>query len=116
MRLATGRKTGSLPSTVAIDKPDARREGRRRRTLATIFEPLRTSMSTDQLARLEAAVRLVAGNEAVIVLRDVLGLEPDEIVNVTRWATEAILAAAFDQQPTKPARRSTSTSTSTRQP
>ena len=78
-------------------KPDARREGRRRRTLATIFEPLRSSMSTDQLARLEAALCLVAGNEAVIVLRDVLGLEPDEIVDVTRWATEAILAAAFDQ-------------------
>jgi hypothetical protein len=88
-------------------KPDARREGRRRRTLATIVEPLRASMSTAQLARLEAALCLVAGSEAVIVLRDVLGLEPDEIVDVSRWATEAIVAAAFDQQPTKTGGRST---------
>jgi AcrR family transcriptional regulator len=83
------------PEISGDNKPDARREGRRRRTLATIFEPLRTSMPTDQLARLEAAMCLVAGNEAVIVLRDVLGLEPDEIIDVTRWATQAILAAAF---------------------
>jgi AcrR family transcriptional regulator len=108
-RIATRHWQDNWLSTEHIgdDKPDARREGRRRRTLATIFEPLGTSMSTDQLARLEAALCLVAGNEAVIVLRDVLGLELDEIVDVTRWASEAILAAAFDQQPTKPARRST---------
>jgi hypothetical protein len=87
-------------------EPDARREGRGRRALTIIVEPLRDSMSTERPARLEAARCLVAGREAVIVLRDVLGREPDENVDVARWATEAVLAAV-DQQPTETARRST---------
>ncbi len=71
------------------------REGRRRRWISTVLEPLGDSMAGPDLERLQAALCLVIGGEAVTVLRDICHLEPDDAIAVAHWITEAILAAGL---------------------
>jgi AcrR family transcriptional regulator len=71
------------------------REGRRTRWIAESVEPLRGRMPDDDLRRLEAALCLVVGVEAMLVMRDICRLEPDEAIAVSRWAAEALLHAGL---------------------
>ncbi len=54
------------------------------------------------LQRLVAALSLCVGIEAVIVLHDVCGLEPDAAVAVSRWAAQALLAAGLREGAAEP--------------
>jgi AcrR family transcriptional regulator len=83
------------------------REGRRARMIATILEPLRTTIPDGDLRRLEAALCLVAGGEAIEVLRDVCRLEFDEALAVTHWAAHVLLAAGLQERQPPTTRRST---------
>ena len=74
------------------------REGRRAHMIATILEPLRATIPEEELRRVEAALCLVAGGEAIQVLRDVCRLEADEALAVTHWAADAILTAGLRQR------------------
>jgi AcrR family transcriptional regulator len=75
------------------------RAGRRTRWLSSSLAPLRAAVPADVMRRLEAALSLVMGIEAITVLRDVCRLSRDEALDVTRWATEALLAAALHAEP-----------------
>ena len=66
--------------------------------IATILEPLRDTIPDDELRRVEAALCLVAGGEAIEVLRDVCRLDSDEALAVTHWAADAILTAGLRQR------------------
>jgi AcrR family transcriptional regulator len=74
------------------------REGRRARMIATILEPLRGTIPDSELQRLQAALCLVAGGEAIEVLRDVCRLEHEEALAVTNWTADVILAAALPKR------------------
>ncbi len=80
------------------DNPSSRREGRRTQWIAATLEPFRGTVPDTDIQRLQAALCLVAGAEAITVLRDVCRLEPDDAIAVTRWAAEAILAAGLQDQ------------------
>lgn len=71
------------------------REGRRRRWIATALGPRLESLPEAERRRLVAALCLVLGGEALIVLRDVCQLDDEESAAVARWAAEAILTAAL---------------------
>ncbi|HTN80710.1 MAG TPA: TetR/AcrR family transcriptional regulator, partial [Acidimicrobiales bacterium] len=71
------------------------REGRRLQWITTILQPMRGRVPDTELRRLELALCLVLGAEAFTVLRDVCHLEADEAVEVTKWATEALLSAGL---------------------
>lgn len=71
------------------------REGRRTRLIATALEPLRGHVDAERLRVLEAALCLVAGGEAITVMRDVCRLDPDETLEVTGWAARALVDAAL---------------------
>jgi AcrR family transcriptional regulator len=71
------------------------REGRRARMIATILEPLRDTISDGDLQRLEAALCVIAGSEAMMVLRDVCRLDVDEALAISHWAAEVLLAATL---------------------
>jgi hypothetical protein len=73
------------------------REGRRLRWIATTLAPLRDTIPAADLERLERALCLVIGGEALIVLRDVCHLSDDEAVAVTHWAAEALIAAGLSR-------------------
>ena len=81
--------------------PSLAREGRRKRWIATSLEALRGTIPDDDLPRLEAALCLVAGGEAITVLRDICHLEPDDAIAVTHWAAEAILTAGIRAAPAR---------------
>lgn len=92
-------------------KPSTRREGRRARWIETTLEPLRGTVPDTDLQRLQAALCLVAGGEAITVMRDVCRLDPDEAIAVTRWAAEAILTVGLQRQGRAEPRRRSSRST-----
>ena len=48
-------------------------------------------MAPDQFRRLRYALTLVFGAEALIVLRDVCRLDPEEATEIMRWAAAALI-------------------------
>jgi AcrR family transcriptional regulator len=74
------------------------REGRRVRWLEELLRPLEGEIPDDELRRLRLALCLVTGAEIPMTMRDVCHLDTDEAIAVTRFAAEAILAAALDQR------------------
>jgi AcrR family transcriptional regulator len=75
--------------------PPIVREGRRTRWITETLAPLRGTLPDETLHRLENALCLVMGIEAMVVLRDVCQLDPDEAVAVTQWAAQALLRGAL---------------------
>jgi AcrR family transcriptional regulator len=71
------------------------REGRRLRWIATALGPVHDTMPPADVERLERALCLVMGGEALIVLRDVCHLDDDDAVAVAHWAAEALLTAGL---------------------
>jgi len=71
------------------------REGRRHAWISSALEPLRGTVSDDEMGRLVAALCLVVGGEAFTVLRDVCRLTPDEAIDVSTWAAQALLDAGL---------------------
>ncbi len=75
--------------------PPPLREGRRMRWLETVLAPEREGMTRPQWRRLQAALALTMGVEAMIVMKDVCRLDDEEAHEVLRWAAEAILRAGL---------------------
>lgn len=74
--------------------PDAPRRGyRRMEWIAQVLEPLRSRLSDEQYERLTSALAVVLGWEAMIVLRDVRGLDAEDEQRVMRWAARALVTA-----------------------
>jgi hypothetical protein len=65
--------------------------------LERVLEPLRERLSAEQFERLRAGLSVVLGWEAMIVLRDSVGLGPAEEAQVLRWAARALVTAMLDE-------------------
>lgn len=70
------------------------REGRRLRWLDVALHPLRRSLTDKQWRRLRAALSLTIGVEALVVMKDICGVEDDEAFEVLTWVALALLRAA----------------------
>jgi AcrR family transcriptional regulator len=74
--------------------PDAPRRGyRRTEWIARVLEPLSAELTEEQYERLASALAVVLGWEAMIVLRDVRGLDATAEERVLRWAARALVTA-----------------------
>ena len=74
--------------------PDAPRRGyRRTEWIGRVLEPLREQLTDEQYERLASALSVVLGWEAMIVLRDVRGLDGPDEERVLRWAARALVSA-----------------------
>lgn len=83
--------------TVGAPEPEAGRPRRGYRRVAWIGDalaPARDELGAEACERLVSALTLLIGWEAMIVLRDIRGLDADEAVDVCAWAAGALLAAA----------------------
>ncbi|MBI5719097.1 MAG: TetR family transcriptional regulator [Burkholderiales bacterium] len=82
------------------------RVGRRQKLIAAALEPLADQLDPEALERLRHALALVIGPEAILAARDVCGLSPQEVRQVTRWAAEALVARALEgaRRQARPAR------------
>jgi AcrR family transcriptional regulator len=74
------------------------REGRRMRWLETVLAPL-DELPPERKRRLQAALALTLGGEAIITMKDVCRLDDDETLAVLRWAATALLRAALQEAP-----------------
>ena len=74
------------------------REGRRMRWLETVLAPL-DELPPERKRRLQAALALTLGGEAIITMKDVCRLDNDETLAVLRWAATALLRAALQEVP-----------------
>lgn len=75
------------------------REGRRASYLDEALAPLRATLGPDELKRLNAALGMVVGTEALVVLRDIYGLDPAEARSLMRWAASVLFRAATEGWP-----------------
>jgi AcrR family transcriptional regulator len=88
--------------TVENDKPHngaPRRGYRRIEWIERALEPVRSKLTRKQFDRLVSALSLVIGWEALIVLKDVRGLEQKEAEDVLVFAARAIVDAALHAPP-----------------
>jgi AcrR family transcriptional regulator len=80
------RRSGDASPTV--------REGRRMRWLDEVLEPA-SDLTDDQRLRLRAALALTLGMDALVVMKDVCGLDDEEALETLRWAAGALLHAGM---------------------
>lgn len=73
------------------------RGGRRIEWIETTLEPVREQLGEERFERLVSAMALCVGIEAILVLRDIRGLEQEQIVAVSRWAARALLKASLEE-------------------
>jgi AcrR family transcriptional regulator len=62
-----------------------------------ILEPLRTRVDKRRFERLVSALVMVLGWEALIIQRDMRGLDPKEGEAVSAWAARALVKATLDE-------------------
>jgi AcrR family transcriptional regulator len=72
------------------------REGRRMRWLETVLAPV-DELPPEHKRRLQAALALTLGGEAIITMKDVCRLDNDETLAVLRWAATALLRTALQE-------------------
>jgi AcrR family transcriptional regulator len=91
--LPLGRKIISL----TVDAPPAndgvRRGYRRIEWIERAIEPIRSQLDDEQYDRLVSALAVMLGWEAMVVLRDVRGLDAADEEAVIRWTTRALIEA-----------------------
>ena len=83
----------------------ALRGSRRIEWIESALAPVRPLISKDAYARLVSAISLCVGAEALIVLRDIRGLDQREAADVSAWSAKALLRAALTEASSRPVRR-----------
>jgi len=74
------------------------RGARRVEWIEVALAPVREQLGEARFERLASAVALCIGIEALLVLRDIRGLEPAAMKDVSRWAARALLHASLEER------------------
>lgn len=91
-----GRTLLRLTVEARQDDPDIQRRGYRRvEWIETALEPVRETLEPADFERLVSALAMLFGWEAVLVLKDVRGLDLAEAEEVSAWAARAVVSAAL---------------------
>jgi AcrR family transcriptional regulator len=93
--LPLGRKIIKLTVDAPVREDTTRRGHRRLEWIERAVEPARAEMTHEQYERLVSALSVVVGWEAMIVLRDVRGLDAQEEEVTMRWMTRVLVEAAL---------------------
>lgn len=71
------------------------REGRRMRWLETVLEPARTKLRKPEWKKLQAAIALTVGADAMVIMKDVCKLDEAEAKEILLWTAKVILRAGL---------------------
>jgi AcrR family transcriptional regulator len=82
------RRAGTLGDEAPIQR------GNRKELLASALAPLRPCIGTREFDRLRQSLSLVFGTEAVVVLKDIWGLDGARAEAVAQWSAHALVRAA----------------------
>lgn len=94
--LDLGRRIIALTATAPGSPTGTPRRGYRRvEWIERALAPLRPRLTDDQYERLVSGLAVVVGWEAMMVLRDVRGLDPEREQQTLRWAASALVRAAL---------------------
>ncbi len=95
VRITVERRLEEARGGPPLDAP--LRGGRRVEWIESALAPVRERLGEARFERLVSALAMVIGLEALLVLRDIRGLERDEMTEVSRWATRALLRASLQE-------------------
>jgi AcrR family transcriptional regulator len=87
----TRRQAGTLGSEAQIVR------GNRRALLRDALAPLGPDVSSQTFDKLAQSLSLVFGVEAIIVLKDIYGLDDEQVRDVALWAARALVRAAMEE-------------------
>ena len=73
------------------------KRGHRLGLLSDALSPLRLELSRKQFEKLVQALSLIFGVEALIVLKDISGLNAKEVLAQTQWIARTMVRAAIDE-------------------
>jgi AcrR family transcriptional regulator len=96
--LPLGRSLIRLTVDASRDTHAPRRGYRRVAWIERAVEPLRAELDDDLFERLVSTLAMVVGWEALIVLDDLRGLDPEQQTDVSTWAARALITAALEEQ------------------
>ena len=82
------RRAGTLGDEAPIFR------GNRRELLASALAPLRPAVAAADFDRLRQALSLIFGTEAIVVLKDIWGLDGERARAVALWSAHALVRAA----------------------
>ena len=71
------------------------RQNRRVPLIEAALEPVRPGLAPEAAERLIAVLALIFGTEAMIVFKDVLGMEPEAAAEAKSWAIRTLVTAAL---------------------
>jgi AcrR family transcriptional regulator len=83
--------------TLGKERPIKR--GHRRDLLADALKPLRAKLDSRAFDRLARSLSLIFGAEALVVLKDIWGLDAEEARKVAVWAADALVRQAIAEAP-----------------
>ena len=69
------------------------REGRRMRWLEAVVQPAKRGSSKKHWRRLQAALALTVGTDAMVIMKDVCRMDNDEAQEILLWAAQTLLRA-----------------------
>jgi AcrR family transcriptional regulator len=76
------------------------REGRRMRWLEAVLAPAKRGRSKKQWKRMQAALALTAGTDAMVIMKDVCRMDDQEAQEALLWAARALLRAGLKDSAT----------------
>lgn len=76
--------------------------GNRKRLLQLAVEPLQNKLTPEALQRVIHSFSLIYGSEVFLVLKDIWGLELENIQDVTQWVAKAIIRQAEEDANVQP--------------
>lgn len=71
--------------------------GNRKQLLEMVAHPLKERMSAAEWNRMNHAFSLIYGSEVFLVLKDIWGLESQQILDVVRWMGKAIVRQSEEE-------------------
>jgi AcrR family transcriptional regulator len=97
--LPLGRQLIALTVTTPREGVGVTRGYRRIGWIEQALQPLRDQLDPEQFDRLVSALALVIGWEAMVVLRDIRGLDPARERTVATWAARTLVQAMLAENP-----------------
>lgn len=95
VRITVERRLDEAKGGPPLDAP--LRGGRRIEWVESALEPVRERLGAERFERLVSGLAMVIGLEALLVLRDIRGLDQAEMDDVSRWAARALLRASLQE-------------------